>query len=101
MKNSPKMAPKKLSRVCILNPHGYVQYPPPLGKTDTGGQTIYEFQLAKALGKKNIKVDIVTRQFDNQPEEEQIFENVKIIRIPAGGKSFVQKEKMYELMHEF
>lgn len=92
--------PKKITRVCILNPQGYVFYPPPLGKTDTGGQTLYILQLAKALGKKNIKVDIVVRQFDGQPEEEQVFDNVTIVRIPCGPKNFVQKEKMYELMPE-
>lgn len=84
----------------MLHPHGYVQYPPPLGKTDTGGQTIYVLQLAKALGRKNIKVDIITRQFDNRPEEEEIFPNVKIVRIPCGPKTFVQKEKMYEYIPE-
>lgn len=91
---------KKISRVCFLNPHGHVAYPPPLGKTDTGGQTLYEFELAKALAKKNIKVDIITRQFDNQPSEEQVFENVKIVRIPCGSDKFIIKEKMYELMPE-
>lgn len=92
---------KKINRICFLNPQGYVNYPPVLGKTDTGGQTLYVLQLAQALGKKNIKVDIITRQFDGQPEEEQVFENVKIIRIPAGPDIFVQKEKMYELMPEW
>jgi len=92
---------KKLNRVCILNPHGYVAYPPNLGKTDTGGQTLYELELAKALGKRNIKVDIVTRLFDDFAQEEEIFENVKIIRIPCGPKGFVQKEKMYEIIPEF
>ncbi len=91
---------KKVHRVCMMNPHGYVEYPPPLGKTDTGGQTTYVLQLARALGKKNIKVDIVTRQFDNRPQEEQLWENVKIVRIPAGPAGFVQKEKMYELIPE-
>lgn len=91
---------KKLQRVCILNPQGFVEYPPPLGKTDTGGQTLYILQLAKALGQKNIKVDIVTRQFDGMKAEEDIFDNVKIVRIPCGPKGFVQKEKMYELMPE-
>lgn len=84
----------------MLNPHGYMQYPAPLGSTDTGGQTLYVLQLAKALGKRNIKVDIITRQFDDQPHEEEVFENVKIVRIPAGGNKFVQKEKMYELIPE-
>src|SRR5689334_9242950 len=91
----------KINRVCLLNPHGYVSYPPELGRTDTGGQTLYELQLARALGKKNIKVDIITRKFDNSPEEEQIFENVKIVRIPCGPFKFVPKEKMYELMPQW
>lgn len=98
--NKPKDRNKKINRVCILNPHGYMQYPPPLGKTDTGGQTIYVLQLARALGKKNIRVDIITRQFDNQPQEEVVFENVKIVRIPCGNSHFVQKEKMYEIVPE-
>lgn len=91
---------KKIHRICMLNPHGYMEYPPPLGKTDTGGQIVYVLQLAKALGKKNIKVDIITRQFDNQPQEEVIFENVKIVRIVCGRNNFVQKEKMYEIVPE-
>lgn len=98
--NKLKDRKKKINRVCMLNPHGHMQYPPPLGKTDTGGQTIYVLQLAKTLGKKNIKVDIITRQFDNQPQEEVIFQNVKIVRIPCGNSHFVQKEKMYEIVPE-
>jgi len=91
---------KKISRVCFLNPHGHVAYPPPLGKTDTGGQTLYEFELAKALGKKGIKVDIITRQFDKQKIEEQVFPNVKIVRIPCGNDKFITKEKIYEFVPE-
>jgi len=101
MISSHKKTNKKLRRICMVNPQGYVQNPAPLGKTDTGGQTIYVLQLAKALGKKNIKIDILTRQFDNAIQEEQIFPNVKIVRIPCGPKTFVQKEKLYEIMPEF
>lgn len=92
---------KKIGRICFLNPHGYVHFPAPLGGTDTGGQTLYEFQLARALGKKGIKVDIVTRLFENFPKEESVFKNVKIIRIACGDNKFVPKEKMFELMPEF
>ncbi len=99
-KASDSIQHKKINRVCFLNPQGYVQVPPPLGKTDTGGQTIYVLELAEALGKKGIKVDIITRQFDNQLEEEQIYPNVKIVRVPCGSNSFVAKEKLYELMPE-
>lgn len=100
MKTEKKPA-RPLKRVAMLNPQGYFMDPPPLGKTDTGGQTIYVLQLAKALGRKNIKVDIITRHFENLPYEEQIAENVKIVRIPAGSNNFIQKEKMYELIPEF
>ncbi len=87
----------------MLNPQGYVDYPPPLGKTDTGGQTIYVLNLAKALGKKGIKVDIITRKLNEYPEDEKyIAENVKIVRISAGkNNSFIPKEKLYELMPEW
>lgn len=92
---------KAVKRVLMVNPHGYVAYPPPLGKTDTGGQTLYLIQLAKALGKKHIYVDIFTRQFEDLPQEEKVCENVRIIRIPCGPKEFVPKEKMYEYIPEF
>src|SRR5438552_18387587 len=91
---------KKINRICMVNPQGYLSYPPSLGKTDTGGQILYVFELARALGKKGIKVDILTRRFDEEQEEEQVWENVKIVRIPCGEKKFVQKEKLYELMPE-
>lgn len=91
---------KKISRICILNPQGYVEFPPVLGKTDTGGQITYIFELAKALGKKGIKVDIITRQFDNMQAEEDLFPNVRIIRIPCGPSGFVPKERMYEHAQE-
>lgn len=94
------MSSKKLTRICILNPQGYIEVPPPLGKTDTGGQITYILELARALGKKGIKVDIVTRQFDNKPQEEQVYENVKIVRIPCGPNKFVVKEKIFELAPE-
>lgn len=99
--NNQQAEQKKIGRICFLNPHGYVQYPPPLGKTDTGGQTLYEFELAKALGKRNIKVDIITRLFDDSSYEEQIFPNVKIIRIPCGKMEYISKERLYEYMSEW
>ena len=48
---------KKINRVCFLNPQGYVAYPPPLGKVDTGGQTLYVLQLAHALALCSRKVE--------------------------------------------
>ncbi len=91
-----------LKRLMFLNPQGYVDDPPPLGKTDTGGQIVYILNLAKALSKKNIKVDIFTRAFNEfQEAEKKINDFVKIIRIPAGENKFLPKEKLYEIMPEF
>lgn len=90
----------RINRVCFVNPQGYMTYPPSLGKTDTGGQIVYVLELAKALVRKGIKVDILTRQFAGIPEEEQVGENLKILRIPCGSQDFIPKEKLYELMPE-
>ncbi|MBI5044656.1 MAG: glycosyltransferase [Candidatus Levybacteria bacterium] len=91
----------KLNRICMINPQGFVEYPAPLGRSDTGGQILYVIELAKAIATKGIKVDIITRQFDDHPEEEKINDFVKIVRIPCGPKGFVAKEKLYESMPEF
>lgn len=91
----------KLNRVCILNPQGYVTHPAPLGKTDTGGQTLYVLQLAKALSKQGVKVDIFVRKFDELSKNEKPWPNVEIIRIPCGSDKFVKKEGLYDLMPEF
>jgi len=92
---------RKINSVCLLNPQGFVTYPPPLGKIDTGGQTLYVLQLAKALAEKGIKVDIFVRKFDELSQNETPWPKVNIIRIPCGNTKFVNKEKLYELMPEF
>ena len=85
----------------MLNPQGYVTHPAPLGKTDTGGQTLYVLQLAKALGEQGIKVDIFVRQFKGLEKNEKPWPNVEIIRIPSGPQEFLPKEKLYEEMPVF
>lgn len=85
-------------RICFLNPQGYLEASPPLGKTDTGGQIVYVLELAKALGRQGVEVDIVTRQFDGREQVERLSERARIIRIPCGPDGFVVKEQLYELM---
>ena len=85
----------------MLNPQGYVTLPPALGKTDTGGQVVYLLELSQALARERVKVDIITRQFAGQPAEEQPAENLRIVRIPAGGDDFIPKEKLFEIIPEF
>jgi mannosylfructose-phosphate synthase len=87
-------------KICFLNPQGYIEAQPPLGKTDTGGQTVYVLELARALGRQGAQVDIVTRRFEGRPETEEIGPNARIVRIPCGPDRFVVKEKLYELVPE-
>ena len=54
----------KIKRIALLSTHGYFDAVPVLGRTDTGGQVVYVLELAKALGRMGIKVDIYTRWFD-------------------------------------
>ncbi len=87
-------------RILFLNPQGYVEKHPPLGKTDTGGQIVYVLELAKALGRQGVDVDIITRQFSGREQVEIVGEHARIVRIPCGPDEFVVKENLYELMHE-
>lgn len=91
---NPKLK-KEIKRICMLSVHGYVDGEPTLGKTDTGGQVTYVLELSKALAKQGKKVDIYTRQFAGKKHIEKVSRNVRIIRIPCGGKYFIQKEKLF------
>ncbi|MFH1395086.1 MAG: glycosyltransferase [Candidatus Omnitrophota bacterium] len=92
---------KHIKRICMLSIHGYVDAHPTLGKTDTGGQVTYVLELSKALAQKGIKVDIYTRQFQNKRTTEHVCRNVRIIRIPCGGKKFIPKEKLFPFLDTF
>ena len=92
---------KAIKRICMLTIHGYVDPKPVLGKTDTGGQVTYVLELSKALAKKGIKVDIYTRKFQNRKSIEHVARGVRIIRIPCGGKKFVEKEKLLPYLDTF
>jgi mannosylfructose-phosphate synthase len=85
----------------MLTVHGYVSGKPTLGKTDTGGQVTYVLELSKALAKKGIKVDIYTRKFLNRKTIEKVSRNVRIIRIPCGGKRFIRKESLFPYLDTF
>lgn len=93
----------RYNRIAMLSTHGYFDPIPLLGETDTGGQVLYVLELAKALARNGIKVDIYTRWFDKNrlqvdplPDEP----DVRVIRIPAGPWHFVIKEEIYGLLPE-
>ena len=89
--------------IAMLSTHGYFDAVPQLGRTDTGGQVVYVLELAKALGRMGIDVDIYTRWFDEN--DKQInpvpgVPNVRVIKIRAGDWGFVPKEFIYDLLPE-
>ena len=97
------MMGKEYKRIAMLSTHGYFDPVPRLGRTDTGGQVVYVLELAKALGKTGIPVDIYTRWFDR--DQEQVdpvpgHPEVRVIRIPAGPWEFIPKEFLYDHLPE-
>ncbi len=89
------------NRIMMISTHGYVAAEPPLGAPDTGGQVVYVIELSKKLAQFGNKVDIWTRRFEDQPEIEEVNENVRIIRMPCGGEDFIPKEYLYEKIPEW
>lgn len=85
-------ASSSLPRIAMVSTHGYVAASPPLGAADTGGQVVYVLELSKKLAQLGYEVDIWTRRFEEQPELEPVADQVRIIRVPCGGKEFIPKE---------
>lgn len=85
----------------MLSIHGYVAAEPELGKPDTGGQVVFVLELAKRFARLGYRVDLVTRRFDKQPETDRINANLRVWRIPFGGKEFIRKEDMHGYLRDF
>ncbi|SNS06525.1 sucrose-phosphate synthase, putative, glycosyltransferase domain-containing protein [Anaerovirgula multivorans] len=101
----------KTMHVIFLNPQGnfdkkdsyWTEHP------DFGGQLVYVKEIACAMAKQGHRVDILTRQIidEDWPEFADEFdqydgvENLRIIRIPAGQKEFLQKELLWEYLSEW
>ncbi len=88
-------------RVMMISTHGYVSSTIEFGKPDTGGQVVYVLELAKSMSRFGYQVDIYTRQFEDQPQIEEVDRDVQIIRIPCGGNEFIGKEWMCEEIPEW
>jgi mannosylfructose-phosphate synthase len=90
-----------LSRILLISTHGYVAADPPLGAADTGGQVVYVIELAKKLAQLGFAVDIFTRRFEDQPEIDEVDKNVRVVRIPCGGREFIPKEYLHRHLMEW
>lgn len=87
--------------ILMISTHGYVGAEPELGKPDTGGQVVFVLELAKRFARLGYKVDVVTRQFEDQPEEDRVNKNLRVWRIPFGGNEFIRKEDMHDHIGDF
>jgi mannosylfructose-phosphate synthase len=86
--------------ILMLSTHGYVAAEPELSQPDTGGQVVFVLEMAKRFARFGYQVDLVTRQFEDQPEEEPVQPNFRIWRVPFGGEAFIPKEDMHEVIDE-
>lgn len=92
-----------IKNICMLSTHGYFDPAPQLGRTDTGGQVVYVLQLAKALARGGMEVDIYTRWFDSSKKQVDPVpecEGVRIVRVRAGTWDFIPKEEIYGVLPE-
>ncbi|HMO41425.1 MAG TPA: glycosyltransferase [Saprospiraceae bacterium] len=90
-----------MNSILMISLHGYVGAEPELGKPDTGGQVVYVLELADRFSRLGKRVDLITRRFEDQPEQDEVNDNYRVWRIPFGGKKFIRKEDMHEHLGQF
>ena len=87
------------ARVAFLTVHACPLAPPGQGKS--GGMNVHVRQLARALGKMGILVDIFTRSHGDEPEIiEYICDGVRVVHLPA-GEAEVPLEELYGCLPQF
>jgi mannosylfructose-phosphate synthase len=89
------------NRIMMISTHGYVSGDPEFGKPDTGGQVVYVLELSKCLARMGYTVDILTRQFEDQPHIDELDERIRIVRFPCGGQRFLPKEFLCKAIPEW
>lgn len=104
--NKQSIRRKKPLYILMLSVHGLIRsHELELGRdADTGGQTTYVVELARALSRHRdvVKVDLLTRLIDDpqvssdyaQPEE-SLSDGARILRLPFGPKRYLRKELLW------
>jgi len=98
--------------VLLVSIHGLIRgHDLELGRdADTGGQTLYVVELARALGERDDveRVDLVTRRIvdpavseDYAQAEEILSDKARIIRIDAGPEEYIPKEQLWDHLDSF
>ncbi len=111
MKKQPS-TPKKPLYIVLISVHGLIRgHDLELGRdADTGGQTKYVVELARALGEREDveKVVLLTRRvLDSQVSSDyaQVFEplseKASIVRIECGEQKYLRKEMLWDSLENF
>ncbi|RUM94636.1 MAG: HAD family hydrolase [Thiothrix sp.] len=107
------MEPKKEGLYLLLiSVHGLIRgHDMELGRdADTGGQTKYVVELARALGEQPgvDRVDLLTRRIsdpqvsdDYSQPTESLSDNVQIVRIACAEDAYLQKEEIWDCLDNF
>lgn len=106
-----KKKPQSLN-LLLISIHGLIRGENlELGRdADTGGQTKYVVELAKALAERQEigKVYLLTRLIDDvavskdySRKMEKIADNAFIIRLPCGGPNYLAKEQLWDSLDNF
>jgi len=89
-----------MKRILMISTHGYFESKPSFGLPDTGGQVVFVIELSRALAKFGYEVDILTRKFEDFPQIEKVSDEVRIVRVPCGGRDFIPKEYLVKYLAE-
>ncbi|MCU7914672.1 MAG: HAD-IIB family hydrolase [Candidatus Thiodiazotropha sp. (ex Gloverina cf. vestifex)] len=98
--------------ICLISIHGLIRgHELELGRdADTGGQTKYIVDLARALADREdvTQVDLVTRRVvdpnvsdDYAVPQEVLSEKARIVRIDAGPEAYLPKEELWDYLDSF
>ena len=73
-----------------------------IGSKESGGQNVFIYYLAKHLAKKGVKVDVFTRwDQKNKRKIVTVSPNFRVIRIKAGPKGYLARDKFLHVLDEF
>ncbi|MDD2740016.1 MAG: HAD family hydrolase, partial [Methylomonas lenta] len=108
----PELNQNKPLHIVLISIHGLIRGQNlELGRdADTGGQTKYVVELAKALAlQPDVKrVDLITRRVidsdvaaDYAEPIEMLSENAQIVRIDAGPEAYIPKEELWDHLDNF
>ncbi|WP_223177948.1 HAD-IIB family hydrolase [Pseudohalioglobus sediminis] len=98
--------------ICLISVHGLIRGGDlELGRdADTGGQTKYVVDLARALAAQDSveRVDLVTRRIvdptvssDYAEREETLGNGARIVRVDCGPEEYIAKEQLWEHLDSF